>query len=235
MITEAIVLAGGMGTRLRQAVSEVPKSMAPVNGRPFLEYLLDYLDKNGFGHVVLSVGFMNEQIREHFGERHKGIRLSYAVEESPLGTGGGIRKAFGMVGGAEAFAFNGDSLFLADPAKMFSFHETGAGYLTIALRYVEDASRYGSVKMDALHRIRGFAEKTAEGGPGYINGGVYILNKAFLTGTAFPESFSLEKDCFEQYYRDIPILGFPSEGYFLDIGIPEDYHRAQDEFRKLEY
>jgi D-glycero-alpha-D-manno-heptose 1-phosphate guanylyltransferase len=118
---------------------------------------------------------------------------------------------------------------------MERFHACGNGLLTIALRHAEDSGRYGSVRMDALHRIKGFIEKSNSAGPGYINGGVYILNKYFIAGGLFPEKFSLELDCFGQYWKEVTMLGFPSEAYFLDIGLPTDYERAQHEFGKLEY
>lgn len=235
MITEAIVLAGGLGTRLQPVVNGLPKSMAPVNGRPFLEYLLGYLARNGIRRVVLSVGYLHDAIRNHFGERFGTLELEYAVETEPLGTGGGIRNAFRRIRGDEAFALNGDSLFHLPLERMNDFHESGNGGFSLALRFLEETGRYGSVEMDATHRIKGFTEKKEASGPGFINGGVYILNKELLTGPLFPEKFSLEKDCFEQYYREIPMLGFSSEGFFLDIGIPEDYNKAQIEFARLEY
>jgi D-glycero-alpha-D-manno-heptose 1-phosphate guanylyltransferase len=235
VIREAIVLAGGFGTRLQPVVRDVPKSMAPVNGRPFLEYLFDYIISGGIGRVVLSVGYKSESIETHFGRRYRDLEIDYAKEIEPLGTGGGIRNAFRLTGGAEAFVLNGDSLFMVDLGEMERFHRSGNALLTMALRYLEDSGRYGSVRLDAMHRIRGFEEKNSTSGPGYINGGVYILNKEFMTGDLFPEKFSLEKDCFEKFCGHVSMLGFPSEGYFLDIGIPEDYEKANNEFGKLEH
>lgn len=235
MISEAIVLAGGFGTRLQPVVKDVPKSMALVNGRPFLEYLFDYLVAGGIGTVVLSVGYKSVAIQEHFGNSYRSLKIRYAFEQEPLGTGGGIRNAFGLVEGPEAFVLNGDSLFRISLSEMQAFHTTGEGLLTLALRYLADTGRYGSVEIDFLHRVKGFTEKKEDAGPGYINGGIYILNKEFITGELFPERFSIEKDCFEKYCREYTMLGFAGEGYFLDIGIPEDYSKAQDEFKRLEY
>jgi D-glycero-alpha-D-manno-heptose 1-phosphate guanylyltransferase len=235
VIREAIVLAGGFGTRLQKVVNEVPKSMAAVNGRPFLEYLFDFLISQGITSVVLSTGYKSSIIHSHFKNRYKGLELSYAVENDPLGTGGGIKNAFRKIAGEEAFVFNGDSLFVTDLKSMSTLHKKENAAATLALRYVEDTARFGTVKLDTIHRIRGFYEKKAGSGPGYINGGIYILNKAFISGSLFGEKFSLERDCFEKYYNEMLMLGFPSEGYFRDIGIPEDYNRAQDEFGKLEY
>jgi D-glycero-alpha-D-manno-heptose 1-phosphate guanylyltransferase len=235
VIREAIVLAGGFGTRLQKVVNEVPKSMAPVGGRPFLEYLFDFLIARGITSAVLSTGYKSSVIHSHFKDKYKGLSLAYAVENEPLGTGGGIKNAFHKVIGEEAFVFNGDSLFIADLNGMALLHKKENATATLALRFLQDTARYGTVKLDAIHRIRGFHEKQAGSGAGYINAGVYILNKAFITGTLFNDRFSLERDCFEKYYREMLMLGFPCEGYFLDIGIPEDYKRAQDEFGKLDY
>jgi D-glycero-alpha-D-manno-heptose 1-phosphate guanylyltransferase len=235
VIGEAIVLAGGLGTRLQQVVSDVPKSMALISGRPFIEYLFDYLSAEHIRSVILAVGYKSDVIRRHFGTRYRSLEIRYACEDEPLGTGGGIRNAFQMVEGEEAFVLNGDSLFRISLAEMHAFHCEGEGMATLALRYLGNISRYGSVEIDHLHRIKGFTEKREDAGPGYINGGIYILNKKFLTGELFTEKFSIEKDCFERYYRDFMMLGFAAEGYFLDIGIPEDYERAQDEFKRLEY
>jgi D-glycero-alpha-D-manno-heptose 1-phosphate guanylyltransferase len=235
VIREAIVLAGGLGTRLRNVVSEVPKSMALVNGRPFLEYLFDFMILKGINSVILSTGYKSSAIKSHFKDHYRTLALTYAVEDEPLGTGGGIKNAFHKVRGEEAFVFNGDSLFIIDLFSMAQAHKKENASVTLGLRHLGETGRYGTVTIDSFHRIRGFQEKKENPGAGYINAGVYILNKAFITGTLFREKFSIEKDCFEKYYREFLMLGYPAEGYFLDIGIPEDFKRAQDEFGKLEY
>lgn len=235
MIREAIVLAGGLGTRLQPIVRDIPKSMAIINGRPFLEYLLDHLDSCGIEHVVLSTGYKSEYIRDHFQDQYRSISLKYVMEEIPLGTGGGIRRAFDQIKGEDAFVLNGDSLFLTDLESMYRFHKSSDTLITIALSFRDNIERYGSVEMDHLHRIINFREKGAHSGAGYINGGVYILNKHLLKSELFPDRFSIEKDCFEEYFRTVEMLGFPSEAYFLDIGIPSDYEKAKDEFKRFEY
>jgi len=233
VITEAIILAGGFGTRLQPVVSNVPKSMAPVHGRPFLEYLLDYLISQGIRKVVLSVGYKSQAIRDHFGPVYRDLDMAYAAETEPLGTGGGIRNAFRLTEGEEAFVLNGDSIFKVGLAEMYRFHISNQGFLTLALRHVDQTGRFGSVRLDQFSRIIGFAEKSETAGPGYINGGVYILRKDFILNEIFPDQFSIEKDCFELYFKDVTMLGFLSEGYFLDIGIPGDYERANHEFDRL--
>ncbi len=149
IVQEAIILAGGFGTRLKDVVSDVPKVMAPVNGRPFLEYLLDYLEDNIIDHVILSVGYKHELIREHFGNRYKSIDIEYAVEDEPLGTGGGIKKAFDFVRGYKALVFNGDTMFRINLEKSFEFHFSKSSEFSIILREVNNVERYGAVELDS--------------------------------------------------------------------------------------
>jgi D-glycero-alpha-D-manno-heptose 1-phosphate guanylyltransferase len=231
---EAIILAGGFGTRLHQVVSELPKSMALVNGRPFIEYLLNYLRGQGITKFIFSVGYKKDVIRAHLQNQFKNIPVEYAVEEEPLGTGGGIKNAFKMIEGKSAFVLNGDSMFRMGMSALSQLHNDNNADITIALRFLEDTDRFGSVEINDEKRITGFREKGSDNGPGYINGGIYLINKSFLIDRDFPEIFSIEKDCFERYFKESRFFGFPSRGYFLDIGIPEDFYRAQNEFRPFE-
>jgi D-glycero-alpha-D-manno-heptose 1-phosphate guanylyltransferase len=230
---EAIILAGGFGTRLQPVVTDIPKSMAPVNGRPFLEFLLDYLIASGICDVVLSVGHLRDVIMNHFGVSYKSLRISYAVEEEPLGTGGGIRLALWKIAGQQAVVLNGDSFFRVDLRNMITQHQEKKAHATIALRRLTDTGRYGRVMMNRSRKITEFTEKGGIPGKGYINGGVYILEKAFLMEPDFRGAFSIEKDCFQVRYPELRMFGFPSSGYFIDIGIPSDYKKAQDEFQQF--
>lgn len=231
---EAIILAGGFGTRLQQVVNDLPKSMAEVNGRPFLEYLLDYLMMEGVNHVVLSVGYKRDAIMNHFGPVYKNIRIDYAEEEEPMGTGGGIRLAMWKIEGMLAFAMNGDSMFRLDLNKMMESHLKKGADVTVALRELQDTGRYGRVTMTKSHRIVGFEEKRPDTGKGYINGGIYIIEKKFLMEPVFRGKFSIEKDCFETYFESARMFGFPSRAYFLDIGIPETFKQAQHDFIRFD-
>jgi D-glycero-alpha-D-manno-heptose 1-phosphate guanylyltransferase len=231
---EAIILAGGFGTRLKGVVNDVPKSMASVNEKPFLEYLLNFLSGQGIQKAILSVGYLKEPIREHFHDRYRNIRISYAIEEEPLGTGGAVLNSLKHVEGERAVVMNGDSMFRIDLNALQQLHQANNADVSIALRYLEDTSRYGSVIIDPSKRIVGFREKNAESSSGYINGGIYLINRKYFTETPFPARFSIEKDCFEKCYSTSRMFGYPSRGYFLDIGIPEDYMRAQDEFIPFE-
>ncbi|MCX6250979.1 MAG: nucleotidyltransferase family protein [Bacteroidetes bacterium] len=231
---EAIILAGGFGTRLKSVVDDIPKSMALVNGHPFLEYLLNYLTGQGIHKVIFSVGYKNEQIRDYFKDHYKGMQICYAIEDEPLGTGGGIKNAFMQVDGDLAYTMNGDSLFRLDFSAMHKLHTTSVADITIALRYFTETDRYGTVKIDDNRKITGFIEKIEGLGGGYINGGVYLINRSFFEKQDFPQKFSIEKDCFEKFCKEARIFGYLSRGYFLDIGIPEDYQKAQDDFKRFE-
>jgi len=208
--------------------------MAPVNDKPFLEYLLNFLTGQDIQRVILSVGHKHEMIEEHFKDRYKHIVISYAIEDEPLGTGGGIVNALQQVEGEMAFAMNGDSMFRIDLQAMLNHHLKNEADLTMALRFLDDTSRFGTVKIDSTRRVTGFVEKKQDSGEGYINGGIYLINKRFLTSSTFGKKFSIEKDCFEKCYKNSGLYGFPAKGYFLDIGVPEDYMTAQDEFKRFE-
>lgn len=235
MIKEAIILAGGFGTRLSSVVNDLPKSMAPVNGRPFLDYQLDYLDVFGVERVILSVGHLHEKIMEHYGDRYKNIRIEYSIETEPLGTGGGLKKAMELAEGPLVIAMNGDTFYEIDFIKFLHIHRGKESKLSIILREVEDVSRFGAIERDEERRITGFFEKNVKSGKGLINGGIYIINKRFFESQNLPEKFSLEKDFFEKIYKTEKIYGVLCRQYFIDIGIPEDYAKAQEDFRDFRY
>ena len=231
---EAIVLAGGFGTRLQGVVADVPKSMAMVNDKPFIDYLLNFLSGQGITKIIFSVGYKKEMIQSYIGPQYKNIPIDYVLEDEPLGTGGGIKKAFQKVDGKSAFVLNGDSMFRIDLNALKQLYEESFADVTLALRYLEETERFGSVRIDNKKRITGFFEKGRESGPGYINGGIYLINSSYILNSSFPEKFSIEKDCFEKYFHQSKFFGYPARGYFLDIGVPEDFYRAQYEFRQFE-
>lgn len=233
MVTEAIVLAGGLGTRLKSVVSELPKAMAPINDRPFLEIILSYLAKEGVSRVVLSVGYKHEAILTHFGRAYKGISLDYAVEEEPLGTGGGILLALSQCRKKEVLAVNGDTLFPVSIASLLALHQKQDALATLALKPMQNFDRYGTVRLSGS-RVAGFEEKKSLK-EGLINGGAYILNRDQVLGLGLPKKCSWEKDFLEGYYQSHFLAGLPCEDYFIDIGIPEDYRRAQLELDALGY
>jgi D-glycero-alpha-D-manno-heptose 1-phosphate guanylyltransferase len=223
---DIIILAGGLGTRLNQTVPDTPKPMAPVNGKPFLQYLLNHINEAGFRRVILSTGYLSEKIESYFNIRYKDLELLYSVEDEPLGTGGAVQLAFAQVQTPHFMVMNGDTLFQK--------HIEQLADVTMALRQVEDASRYGSVKFDLNNRILRFTEKSEVPEPGYINGGIYVISSRFFKAQAMPGKFSLERDLFESKLDSGNTFGLIFNDYFLDIGIPADYHRAQTEFHALE-
>ncbi|MCM1131327.1 MAG: D-glycero-beta-D-manno-heptose 1,7-bisphosphate 7-phosphatase [Roseburia sp.] len=223
---QAIILAGGFGTRLRSVVTDVPKPMAPVCGRPFLNYILDNLNAYHFTKVVLAVGFQKEVIMNYYKNRYKDIEIVYSVEEGPLGTGGCLKQAMQYIDDDFAFVLNGDTLFNVDYIKMAKLNR-----ISIACKEMIDFDRYGEVLFDENQRIQSFEEKKFVH-KGFINGGIYYLPKNVLDGYALGNRFSLEKDFFEVYMKVLSIQAFLSNAYFLDIGIPEDYDQAQIDFGK---
>ena len=229
MKKEAIILAGGFGTRLQGVVKDLPKPMAPVNGRPFLTYILDYLIDYEYERVILSVGYLHEKIVDYFGRKYKTLEIDYAVEEEPLGTGGGIQFAMSKCENDNVLVINGDTMFKVDLDAFERFHREKEGLLSIVLREVEDVSRYGSVTISNDNLIALFAEKQVTFGRGYINGGVYLIHRKLFDKHPQPKKFSFEKDLMEKLYTQEQFFAMPSDGYFIDIGIPEDYARAQKE------
>ena len=229
MVNEAIILAGGLGTRLQRVIEGLPKAMAPVSGRPFLEYLLDHLIESGLTHAILSTGHLSDVIQDHFGDKYHDLKLSYVVEDKPLGTGGAIVLAGERVQKKQYFVMNGDTLFRVDMRKMYSMHCNKKADITIALRKAENVSRYGCINIDEGGRIISFSEKEKEKGSGWINGGIYLMNKTVIDNAELPGIFSVEKDLFPSLLSDQHVYGYTDDGYFIDIGTPEDYERAQHE------
>lgn len=232
---DAVVLVGGLGTRLRSLVSDVPKPMALINGVPFLDILLTrLLQQPAVERVVLAVGYKREAVQAYFGAQKLGRPIIYAVETEPLGTGGGILNAVSHIQSgdisSEVLVLNGDTLFDVDVAAMLKQHRQQQADITLALKPMTNFERYGTVELDGA-RIVGFQEKQYRAS-GCINGGVYLIDKRLFEKVAFatlPRKFSFETDMLERYCRQLRIYGFSSEGYFIDIGIPADYQRAQKE------
>lgn len=229
---EAIILAGGLGTRLRGVIGEIPKCMAPVNREPFLYYLFRELAQQGAGRVVLSLGYRHEVVLDWLKDRQWPFAVDYVIEKEPLGTGGGIRLAMEQVKEEQALVLNGDTLFRVSLEQLQVFHRARKAVTTLSLKPLEHFDRYGTVVLDADARIRSFEEKKPLAS-GLINGGVYCISKAAFLSLPLPARFSFEKDYLEALGEDLPFYGFECTGYFIDIGIPEDYARAQEDFQTL--
>jgi len=232
---EAIILAGGFGTRLKYIVSDVPKPMAPINGTPFLAYLLQKLTTAGFEHVILSTGYLHEKIESYFGNAFGSLRISYSEESTPLGTGGAILLAMQKVETNNVFVLNGDTLFDIDFNSLQKFHFQHKSILSISLREEVDVARYGSVVVNEGGKITAFTEKNQAHGKGLINGGIYVVNKALFANLNMPEQFSFEKDIMEKLYTTMDFYALECKAYFIDIGVPDDYNRAQQEFPLLTF
>ena len=219
---EAIILAGGLGTRLKSVVSDLPKPMASINGKPFLEYLLTFLQKNGVDRVILSVGYMQEAIIKYFGSKYNKIDIIYARELAPLGTGGAVRNALQYCEQENVIILNGDTFFNVNINALMMAHCASSSVITLAIKRLDVNDRYGSVKIkDGI--ITSFGERGD-----LINGGIYIVNKnieKFFDNALF----SFENDFLKQKIADIKPFAFVGDDYFIDIGIPIDYERAQKE------
>ena len=249
---QAILLCGGMGTRLRSVVSDRPKPMADICGKPFLQYLLEMLRDKGITEVIFALGYMGEMIEEYFQDGSAfGLKITYSYEEEPLGTGGAIRNALPKILEEEVLVLNADTYFPMDYQGLLRFHQENDGDFSLATRVVPDISRYGAVRRDAAGRILAWNEKLGDGGQqpgegskqpiegnaqqaassspkslsGEINGGIYVMKKSLVA--EIPEGKqSLEQDCIPKWLSEGKrIFGLPFHGYFMDIGIPKDYQQ----------
>lgn len=224
-ITQAIVLAGGKGTRLQSVVQDLPKPMAPIASQPFLFYQLSFLQQQGIEEVILSVGYKRASIQNHFKDSFKDMRLKYVIEETPLGTGGAIREALRETNG-DVFILNGDTFFPIHLQTFYAWHHKEIHPLSIALKKVFQSDRYGTVALKN-HHILGFEEKKYIEA-GYINGGIYCCSANLFDSFDLPKVFSFETDFLQKYLNNpIEVHGYPFDDYFIDIGIPEDYNTAQ--------
>ncbi|MBV7531565.1 nucleotidyltransferase family protein [Chitinophaga sp. sic0106] len=225
--TECIVLAGGLGTRLRSVVADKPKCMAPIGEQPFLYYLLHYLHKQGITHAILSLGYKSEQVIEWCEQQQLPLRVSFTVEPEPLGTGGGIVYALSKVENDAVFIVNGDTYFDVDFHQFNDFHKDHDSRLSLALKPMQQFDRYGTVTLNASGCITAFREKQYMES-GLINGGMYLTSASYLAGLHLPEKFSFEKEVLEPMAANGQLYGFVSDTYFIDIGIPEDYEAASN-------
>lgn len=229
---EAIVLAGGLGTRLQGVIGAQPKCMAPVNNRPFLAYLLDYLERQRCTRAIMSLGFKHRVVTDWLEEQFLEFELDCVIENEPLGTGGGILAAIEDAETDDIVILNGDTMFGVDLTAMMEFHRDNKAACTLALKNMQNFDRYGVVKANDKGIITNFEEKkpTTEG---IINGGVYIINREAFMAKDFPVKFSFEKDYLEKYVGEKKFYGFVDNGYFIDIGIPEDYEKVQGDFKTM--
>jgi len=228
-IKEAIILAGGLGTRLKKTVPDLPKCMAPVAGRPFLFYVINYLRSQGIVKFIFSLGYKHEFIESYLGEQFPTLQYQTVVEEEPLGTGGAVKLACQHTTDENVLITNGDTLYRINLEELSTVHFDNAADVTIALKPLEEFDRYGLVEMNDDGSIKGFFEKQFCA-KGLINGGAYLLNCMSFLEYEWPAVFSFEKAFLEN--KNSRLYGSVQDAYFIDIGIPEDYERAQLEFKK---
>ena len=221
-----MVLAGGLGTRLREAVPDRPKVLAEVCGRPFIFYLLEDLEAAGVREVVLCTGHMAEAVRTAVGERSGAMAVRYSVEDRPLGTGGALRQALPLASSETVLVANGESLFRTSLGRFWSWHLARELQASLLLARVDDASRFGRVTFKELGRITRFAEKDGVAAPGWINAGLYLLHRSRISAIPPGQPVSLEKDIFPQWLPQ-GLHGLTAKGLFMDIGTPESYRQAE--------
>jgi D-glycero-alpha-D-manno-heptose 1-phosphate guanylyltransferase len=225
---EAIILAGGLGTRLQSVLKDVPKPMADIHGKPFLWYLLVFLQKGGVTKVILSVGYKQAFIKEYFKDSFLGMKIVYSSEDTPLGTGGAIKKALAFTTEKEVLVLNGDTFFNFNLVELYEKHNSQSSKITLGLKPMQNFDRYGSVEVtDSV--VTMFEEKKFKD-HGLINAGAYLMDRdIFSTLDVGEETFSFEKDYLEKYLSRLKPAAYLCDGYFVDIGIPEDYEKAKKE------
>jgi NDP-sugar pyrophosphorylase family protein len=224
----AVILAGGLGTRLKPIVNDRPKVLSDVNARPFLSYLLDQIGDAGIRRVVLCTGYKSEQVFLAFGRRYSHLTVAYSTEEEPLGTGGALRRALPLITSDPALVMNGDSYFQADLDDFFNRHQVAGATISMMLAHADDAGRYGMVETGTDGAVLKFTEKGPNAGPGWINAGMYLLGRGSLESIPQQRFVSLEQEILPACIGK-GFFGFKYQGEFIDIGTPESY-RAASEF-----
>ncbi len=229
---EAIILAGGLGTRLRSVVADVPKCMAPINNIPFISFIITYLQNEGVEKFIFSLGYKSDIVINFLDEKFKSLNKKYSIETEPLGTGGAIKKACEHATTNNVIVVNADTMFNINLSTLLYFHKKNKASCTLALKEVQNFDRYGIVELNTNHSIFKFKEKqfcTV----GNINGGVYILNITDFLSKELPSKFSFEKDYLEKYVAENTFYGTTFENYFIDIGIPEDYKKFEEDYNLI--
>lgn len=229
-----VILAGGLGTRLKPIVNDRPKVMALINGRPFLTYLLDQISNAGLMDVILCVGYMGKYVESEMGLSYKNLSLRYSYEYEPLGTGGALRNAHDLMNTDTILVMNGDSYCRYNLEEYGAFHKQKHAMASLLLTFVDDTRRYGCVKVDEHNYVLAFEEKRSSEEPGWINAGVYIIDRDIISEIPHRRFVSLEKEIFPSLIGR-EFYGFMSDGYFLDIGTPKDFATAEMYFKSAKF
>lgn len=227
---DVVILVGGLGKRLRMLVSDRPKPMADVKGRPFLDILINYVSCYGFRRIILCTGYMGSLVREHYQKVADGIEIVFSNEKEPLGTGGAIKNAKDLIRSNPFLVMNGDSFCAADLCNFVDFHEKMNALLSIVLTHSDTAEDYGSVVFNSSHRITSFSEKVPCSEKSSINAGIYLMNQDIFSHMPQKKRFSLEYDIFPGIAGN-RCFGFVTKMQLTDIGTPERYYAAQSILR----
>jgi D-glycero-alpha-D-manno-heptose 1-phosphate guanylyltransferase len=230
MIKECIILAGGLGTRLRSEVADLPKCMAPVAGKPFLHWVINYAIQQGVTRFIFSLGYLHEKIEDYIATDYPTLDTKFSVEKEPLGTGGAINLAIQLCKEENVLVLNGDTLFEVNNKILFDTHIKQNADCSLVLKPMVDFVRYGSVTINENEEIVSFEEKK-QVDKGLINGGVYLIKKDAFVKIDFPNKFSFEKDYLEEYVTTKKMMAVINNGYFIDIGIPTDFKKANVDFK----
>ena len=229
MSVTPMILAGGLGTRLRPVISDRPKVLSSVNGHPFLSYLLDQLVDTSFQDVILCTGYLGGMVREAFGYEYRGLAIQYSQESEPLGTGGAIRHALPLVSSELVLAMNGDSYCNTNLKSYINWALEGKHLASLVLTKVDDVSRYGKVQVDKDGRVLSFEEKNPDAEPGWINAGIYLLKKELLELIPAKVFYSLEREFLPMLFKK-DLFGYLQQTEFIDIGTPVSYSSAEEFF-----
>lgn len=228
---QALILVGGRGRRMLPLTNKIPKPLLPVAGKPFLSHQIIFLRNQGIKEFILATGYLGKLFERHFRDgKSLGIKILYSKENKPLDTGGAVKNAEKLIKNEDIFILNGDSFLDFDVRKMLTSHKRNKQPITVAIRKVKDSSRYGAISINKRGIITRFEEKRDSNQRGFINGGVYIVQKKVLKSFAKNKKISLEKDIFPLFNNKI--FGFKVKGYFIDIGIPTAYRKANKNFIK---
>jgi D-glycero-alpha-D-manno-heptose 1-phosphate guanylyltransferase len=231
MIDCAIILVGGRGTRLGALTKQTPKPLLSIAGRPFLFHVLDYLIRQEIKRVILATGYLAGEFEEALGTNYRGLIIAYSYEAEPLGTGGAIALALSQANEPDVFVLNGDTYFPVDLSVLVAVHADKRATLSMVLRRVPDVSRYGHVTV-VLNRVTAMHEKGSPG-PGQINGGIYLLNRAAFRAEAPSGAFSLERELLQRWIGQHTVACVVADNYFIDIGVPADLRRAEHDLSRL--
>ncbi len=235
MTNEAIILAGGYRNRLESVDKDLPGSLLLINGRPLLEYQLNYLEYSGISRVILAVGYKAHLIKSHFKDKYNSIDLEYVDCEESLGSGGAIKRAMQKVNAFAVFVLNGEALFDVSLRRLFNFKRSKEADIAIAIRFVPESAQGGSVKINSDARIISFNERADQYGEEYIYGGISCIGARYFLSRNTPKGFSMGTDFIEKYYESDAMYGFKCYSYFIDIRNTENLKKAQNEFKSLPY